>query len=234
MIVSLLSDLWPILRFNFHYLPFKQAIRLPVFVHNARLNVLKGNVVIQGPVTTGMIRLGYPWTCHNATKGFTWLCWGGVIFKGHCSIANDSVLEIGHSGTLFLGNNVKANSGLHLSCYKKILIGDNVLISWDVSIFDTDFHRLTSLIDKKLFKTCSKQVSIGNSCWIGFGSTILKGSVLGNKSILAAKSCLTRDFKNSVNTVIGGNPCIILKENVFLDRNNSLPEYGYPWEGIID
>ena len=37
----------PTIYFNFHYLPFKQAIRLPVFLRKPKLLTLKGRVIIQ-------------------------------------------------------------------------------------------------------------------------------------------------------------------------------------------
>lgn len=40
----------PTIYFNFHYLPFKQAILLPVFFRKPQLLTLKGKVIIQGGV----------------------------------------------------------------------------------------------------------------------------------------------------------------------------------------
>lgn len=38
---SLIRNIIPILRFNFHYFPFSQAIKLPVFLNNAHVSVQK-------------------------------------------------------------------------------------------------------------------------------------------------------------------------------------------------
>ena len=44
---------------NFRYLPFKQAIRLPILVsYWCKLMTLHGNVRIEAPIKTGMIMLG--------------------------------------------------------------------------------------------------------------------------------------------------------------------------------
>ena len=51
----------PTIYFNFHYLPFKQAILLPVYLRKPKLLTLKGRVIIQnggGRIWPGMIRLG--------------------------------------------------------------------------------------------------------------------------------------------------------------------------------
>lgn len=76
--LSVARNIVTILRFNFHYFPFSQAIRLPVFLNNAHLKVMKGTVKIDtDKIQPGMIRLGYPWTCMKQAKGFYWLNWGG-------------------------------------------------------------------------------------------------------------------------------------------------------------
>lgn len=48
----------PIIRFNFHYLPFHQAIYLPIFIYSPHLHVMKGTVKIEtNRVRTGMIKV---------------------------------------------------------------------------------------------------------------------------------------------------------------------------------
>lgn len=187
---------------------------------------MKGTVKIETDrVRTGMIRLGKRWTCMNQRLGFHWLNWGGVTFVNSCVIANDAVVEIGHSGNLIIGNNVNFNAGLRLSCYKHIRIGDDVLGSWDISIFDTDFHRLTK--NNELITSCSKEIIIGKQTWICFGTTILKGAKLGDKCVLGAKSILSSDFGKTNESVLVGSPAKVVKTGYYLDINNCLPEWGY-------
>lgn len=75
LILRLLWNYPQILIFNFHYFPFKQAIKLPVWLFNVKFNVLKGKVVIKSDnVYPGMIRMGHmaigP---YRSTKGcFVW------------------------------------------------------------------------------------------------------------------------------------------------------------------
>ena len=46
------------LYFNFHYLPFKQAIKLPILLYKPKLLKCKGRIRIEGEVKIGMIQLG--------------------------------------------------------------------------------------------------------------------------------------------------------------------------------
>ena len=51
----LLPSLW----FNFKYLPFKQAVKLPILLYKPTFLELKGSVVIESDsIRFGMIRLG--------------------------------------------------------------------------------------------------------------------------------------------------------------------------------
>ena len=47
--------------FNFKYLPFKQAIKLPIFLFNPSLKLgRQSKIIIQNKqISTGMIQLGY-------------------------------------------------------------------------------------------------------------------------------------------------------------------------------
>ena len=47
--------------FNFHYLPLRQAVKLPIMLYKPRFLELKGTVRIEGDnIRTGMIQLGFP------------------------------------------------------------------------------------------------------------------------------------------------------------------------------
>ncbi|WP_297830178.1 hypothetical protein [uncultured Rikenella sp.] len=101
LLVKLFWNLPQILIFNFHYLPLKQAIRLPVWLFNVKSNALKGKVVIKSDkVNPGMIRMGHmaigP---YRSTKGcFIWENQGIIEFCGSCSIGSHSAITVGGGG----------------------------------------------------------------------------------------------------------------------------------------
>lgn len=46
--------------FNLKYLPFKQAVKLPILVSNkVYLKSLLGKIIIECPISTGLIQIGY-------------------------------------------------------------------------------------------------------------------------------------------------------------------------------
>ena len=100
-----------------------------------------------------------------------------------------------------------------------------MLGSWDISMFDTDFHRMKNCETNGKVRSCSKPIIVGNNCWIGFGVTIMKGSQIGKGWIVGAKSLLAKDYSNAMNTVFAGNPAIPIKSGFYLDHNDCKPEY---------
>ncbi|PYK38052.1 MAG: acyltransferase [Verrucomicrobia bacterium] len=106
----------------------------------------------------------------------------------------------------------------------KIDIGSHCLISWNVGIADSDFHPLEPaqrLIDAQALapffkdrparpKLKTAPVRIADNVWVGMNAVILKGVTIGENSIVAAGSVVTKSIPP--NTVVAGNPAVIVKE----------------------
>lgn len=113
-------------------------------------------------------------------------------------ILEDGILELG-SG--FFNSNVK------IRCKSNIKIGENVVISHDVTIMDTDSHR----IEYEGYQM-TKPIIIGNNVWIGSRAMILKGVNIGDGAIISAGAIVTEDIP--ANCVVAGVPAKVIKENV--------------------
>ena len=104
-----------------------------------------------------------------------------------------------------IGNNV-GMSGATIYARKGIEIGDNTLIGGNVKIIDNDFHPLDiedrNNDDKS--KIASKHIKIGENCFIGVNSIILKGTELGDGCIVGAGAVVSGKFPP--NSKIVGNP----------------------------
>lgn len=118
--------------FNFHYLPFRQAVKLPILLYKPKLLKLKGIVKIGGgKISTGMIRLGFPTVSLFPNSGITFENQGGsILFHGKCSIGNNSAISIGRKGFVEFGNDFKSTTSLRLTSYDKITFGDRVRLGW--------------------------------------------------------------------------------------------------------
>lgn len=108
----------------------------------------------------------------------------------------------------------------HLVCHSKIEIGDDVIISWGVTIVDHDSHPLSwserrndvldwAVGEKKWRDVNISPVIVGARVWIGFGASILKGVSIGEGAVVGANAVVTRDVPPY--TVVAGNPARVIR-----------------------
>lgn len=201
--------------FNFKYLPFNQAIKFPILI--SRYTYLKnctGNIKINSKkIKTGMIGIG-----KNGVGIFDekksrsiWEVSGQVIFSGKCIIGHGSKISVGDTACLEFGDNFVITAESSIVCQKKITFGNDCLLSWEILIMDTDFHKIKSL-DGNILNP-SSEIFIGNHVWIGCKSLILKGSVISDNNIIGANSLVSSKLLQS-NSVYAGNPVRIVKQDI--------------------
>jgi acetyltransferase-like isoleucine patch superfamily enzyme len=193
--------------FNFYYFSFFEAIKLPVLVSgNVVFKKLSGTVLIEKPTLFG-VKLGFGdvgiFDSNNSKSLFELR--GVLNFLGKANIGHGSKLSV--SGTLVLGDNFQISAESAIVATNTVTVGKNVLISWDVLIMDTDFHRIISSTD------FNKDIYIGDNVWIGARCLILKGVSLSNGTVVAAMSRVTSSITEE-NVMISGNPSKLVKKNV--------------------
>lgn len=105
---------------------------------------------------------------------------------------------------IVIGNNC-GFSGVSIVSHKEIVIGDNVMIGADTQIGDTDDHN-------DILGTEDASVHIGNNVFVGMHCMILKGVTIGDNSIIAAGSVVTKDIP--ANVIAGGVPCKVIKQRL--------------------
>ena len=114
-------------------------------------------------------------------------------------------------GEIIIGNNVGISNSTLVSA-KKITIGNNTIIGGSCKIWDTDFHSIypsdRNLKPEKGIN--SKAIIIGENCFIGASSIILKGVTIGNNAVVAAGSIVTKDVDK--NTIVAGSPAKLIKK----------------------
>ena len=94
---------------------------------------------------------------------------------------------------------------------RAIRIGVKTMIGPNVVIMDSDFHAIwppeTRVVNPAF--DCDKDVIVGCNVWIGSKTIILKGVNIGDNSIIAAGSVVTRDIPQNV--IAGGVPARVLR-----------------------
>ncbi len=127
----------------------------------------------------------------------TWI----VGFK----VSTDPELVIGHR--VFVGYQTV------LSVARRIRIGDDTMIAGNVQIFDNISHPLSParrLRGESFSLEESEPVDIGTNVWIGNGALILRGAHIGDHSVVAAGSVVTRPVPPY--TLVAGNPARVIRE----------------------
>lgn len=209
-------NIWKTIYFNFHYFPFKVAKKLPIFVcKRTQLSIIKGKIVIDAPITTGMLVLGSHGigTQDIRYSRTIWEMYGTVILSGKASIGRGCKISVGKEGVLKIGENFKITGDTAIICQKEVVFGKNCLLSWDILVMDTDFHRILNKNGDII--NPNKSIIIGNHVWIGCRNTILKGCTIGNNTVISANSTITKSFYEE-NCIIGGNGknAEIIKRNI--------------------
>lgn len=214
---------------NFKLLPLCEARKLPILLFG-KMDLHIGNsakvIWKSGEVRFANVLIGNshssPLSSFNHRYTTTYLSINGnLIFDGFGQfIGNGSKIKVNNGATLYLGDHVYFNNDTMLSCYNKIIIGANTTFSWSCQIFDTNFHYMVDC--DGIIKRKNGEILIGNGSWIGYRSTLQKGTKLDDYTIIASNSVVNKDFMGEPNCVIGGVPAKLLSKGKFYVGNYAL------------
>ena len=132
--------------------------------------------------------------------------YGYLIFRKKVGVLG--LFRVGNKKNISIGEDCGINSGVYILGHKKVVIGNNVVLSVDVKIIDSGLES-TDFIRIKKPLHISAAVIIEDDVWIGAGAIVLPGVTLGKKSIVAAGSVVTKNVPQGV--VVAGNPARIIR-----------------------
>lgn len=135
-------------------------------------------------------------------------------------IVHPCTLSVTGNGKLTIGEN-SGFSGVQICCVESIMIGHDVWVGANVTIYDTDFHSIDPYerLHMSDINAKSAEVVIEDGVWIGSNAMILKGVHIGKGAVIAAGAVVTKDVPEF--TIYGGNPATFIRE---IPRN---PKYNY-------
>jgi len=116
-----------------------------------------------------------------------------------------------------IGKNTRLN-GVYIHAQKSIGIGKNCVIAAGVNIIDSNGHKINST-DRTKGRDTPEEILIGDNVWIGLNAIILKGTNIGNNSVIAAGSVVKGIYPD--NSLIAGNPGVLVKR-ILINENSNL------------
>lgn len=133
---------------------------------------------------------------------------------------NRTIIITRASGAVIeIGDNVGI-SGATIYARKGIYIGANTAVGGNCKILDNDFHPIDAEERIRLLQNVrgeetgdlipAKEIYIGQNCFLGCNSIILKGTVLGNNCVVGAGAVVCGRFEDDC--VIAGNPARIIRK----------------------
>lgn len=185
------------------------------FCHITTLIILHSNKVHYVDFQTN----GIPIINLDSKKG------GGIIIGSNLRMNNGNaannigftsrcVLSAVGGANLCIGENVGMSQTVLCAAGADVTIGNNTLLGGGVKIYSSDFHSMDFMdrrnpqIDRQNRK-CAPIV-IGEDCFIGAGTIILKGVTIGARTIIGAGSVVTKSIP--ADCIAAGNPCRVIKE----------------------
>lgn len=145
----------------------------------------------------------------------------GLVVGAHCTM--DGVhFDLGPNGRLTVGDYCYFTNAV-LLCELEVRIGNYVLIGWNATVADSDFHPIAPAERVADAIACSplgqgrprpeipkEPVIIEDDVWIGPNATILKGVRVGAGAVIEAGAVVTRDVPARARVM--GNPAQIIGE----------------------
>jgi acetyltransferase-like isoleucine patch superfamily enzyme len=112
-----------------------------------------------------------------------------------------------HQGEITIGDYCVVNPGVRITSASSITIGNNCMLAMYVYLMDMDGH---DLYHRVFAPGNSAPIVLKDNVWVCDGAVIGKGITIGENSVVAARSIVTKNVP--ANVVVAGNPAKVIKQ----------------------
>jgi maltose O-acetyltransferase len=147
----------------------------------------------------------------------------GAIAIGSCTWIAGQLLVFSHAGRIRIGDYCYIGDLSRVWSAAEVTIGDRVFLAHGVNVHDNDSHSVSAMRRHQHFRelvttgtpSFVEDISVGpvrieDDAWIGFNSSILKGTTIGKGAIVGACTVVTRDVP--AYAIVAGNPAVVIGE----------------------
>lgn len=183
---------WQTLRLNFHFFPWRVAIRLPIVVEGRlRVTDWSGSIQLPPQASFGTVVIGSRHETYVASCGKAQLSLGGCWKVNGCiRIGADSCIYIHKNALLETGDGCFLARDTQIHCFNRIVLADKVKAG-EIYITDTSAHPIRR--GGKLLPMTGT-VRVGEGCYFGFRVMLLRGCVIPPYSVVGSGAICTRDY----------------------------------------
>lgn len=233
-IISLLNtiSITKTIYLNFKVFPGNIAKKFPIYVgKNVDINeVYKGCIEIQKDleIKRGMVRFGICPIPMVSDKNLVTLLRispkAKLILGENVKIYTGCSVIVTYKGVMSIGSDFLINQKSLLYCANLVTIGDHCRIGWEVQLYDSNFHFIYDSINHRIGNAMGRVV-IGHNVWIGNRSTISKGAVIPDYSIVGSNSFVSKILSNENGGGIWAGMPVSLKREGFYQILNDEFQY---------
>lgn len=137
------------------------------------------------------------------------------VQAGECYVGENALLKIG------TGFSINGNYRIVVNQGTSILMGDDCMFSYDISMRSNDGHSIFDVESKENVNSTedvykNRGIILGKHIWIGERVCILYNTQIGDGSIIGAMSLVKSRIPN--NCIVAGIPAKVIKRNVAWSR----------------
>lgn len=199
--------------FNFHYLPLKQAVKLPIWLYGRpNLLGLKGKVEVTAPkIWSGMVKLNPSKHAPYFPQAFDFINDGGTIrFGGRALFDNGGRIHVFGGGLLEIGDDCRVNCSV-IGCQDHIFLGNRSWLSNHTAVLDTNYHLLRN-VETGEIKSVFAPIHIGSDVMVFAQSFIGKGCTIADHCVVSSYTHMKRPIKDmQPYSLIAGDPAQVVK-----------------------
>ena len=199
--------------FNLRYLPFRQAIYMPVWVTNnlGECKLCRGQLVLRQPLRKSLFlgACGSP-GLQQFKSGLILAQDSKLVINGFAVIAEGTVLRCDKGAVIEIGKGFVCNKNCLFRTASRLTFGEGCYVGWNTQINTVDGHPILYDGQRSVMEA---PVEIGNNVWITSNVIIGKGVRIADGCVVAQGAVVNKSFEEP-NCLIGGVPAVIKKKNV--------------------